>query len=68
MKIENAHWCVGGDSESVDLPRLVQSILNRAGILKLDLTHFAQNVTYLVFHAHERIIGGPMLTLYCVPL
>ena len=54
----NEHWCrkkgcVGGDPEGVYLPRAAQSILNRAGIPKLDLT---QNMTYLIFRAHERYI------------
>ena len=59
MLPENEHWghkklCVCGDSEGVDLPHLVQSILNRTGISKLELSYFAQNVPYLVFRTHER--------------
>ena len=48
----NIDWFVGGDSEGVQLSRLKQSIVNRAGISISDLTHFAQNVTYLVFRAY----------------
>ena len=34
MLFDQTRWCVSGNSEGIDLPRLVQSILNRAGVPK----------------------------------
>ena len=54
----NEQFCayIGGDSELMELPRWAQAILQRASFPNLDLSHYAQNVTYHNFHALKRII------------
>ena len=52
------------DSELIDVPWLVQSMLHHGTFQNFDLSVFAQNVTYLVFRPHERynltffLVGG----------